>query len=157
MFGKLKTEEIDQLISNQLIGRIGCHANGITYIVPVSYAYDPPYIYVHTYKGMKMDMMRQNPDVCFQVDDTRSLAYWQSAICWGKFEELNEPTSKTQALQKLQARILPVLSSETMHLSKEWPFPSGENERADGHFFRIRLTEKTGRFEKITGEEFYAT
>ncbi len=157
MFGKLNSTEIDQLLSRQLIGRIGCHADGLTYVVPVSYAFDGTYIYVHTYNGMKMEMMRKNPKVCFQADDTRNLAYWQSVVCWGEFEELVEEAAQRAALQKLQERILPVLSSETMHLSKEWPFPAGKDEKLPGVFFRIRLTEKKGRFEKISGEEFFAT
>jgi uncharacterized protein len=157
MFGKLNETEIDQLLSRQLIGRIGCHADNITYVVPVSYAYDGTYIYVHTYSGRKIDMMRQNPNVCFQVDDTRNLAFWQSAVCWGSFEELVEEASKRDALQRLQDRILPVLSSETMHISVEWPFPAGKDEKLEGIYFRIKLTEKTGRFEKVSGQDFFAT
>src|ERR1700682_700625 len=90
MFGKLNTGEIDKLISRQLVGRIGCHADGITYVVPVSYAYDGTYIYAYAFKGMKIDMMRKNPKVCFQADNTKNLANWQSVICWGEFEELTK-------------------------------------------------------------------
>jgi nitroimidazol reductase NimA-like FMN-containing flavoprotein (pyridoxamine 5'-phosphate oxidase superfamily) len=157
MFGKLTTTEIDELLDRQLVGHIGCHANGLTYVVPVSYAREGDHIYVHTYNGMKMDMMRKNPKVCFQVDDTRNLAYWQSVVCWGEFEELTDADAKQHALQVLQNRVLPLLSSETMHISKDWPFPAGNNESMPGVFFRIKLTEKTGRFEKIGGEEFFAT
>ncbi len=39
MFGELNPEEIEQLLSAQLVGRIGCHADGTTYVVPVSYGY----------------------------------------------------------------------------------------------------------------------
>jgi len=157
MFGKLSTTEIDQLLSRQLVGRIGCYADNDIYVVPVSYVFDSRYIYVHTYKGRKIDMMRANPHVCFQVDDTRNLAYWQSVICWGEFEELTGEADQREALQKLQARILPVLSSETMRISREWPFPSVQGEQLTGIYFRIELKEKTGRFERISGEEFYAT
>jgi uncharacterized protein len=157
MFGKLNNEEIDDLLARQFVGRIGCHADGVTYIVPVSYAFDGTSIYVHSYNGMKMEMLRKNPRVCFQVDDTRNLAYWQSVICWGQFEELKDEAGKDRALKILQSRILPVLSSETMHVAKDWPFPSKEDKKMEDIFFRIRLTDRSGRFEKIVGEEFYAT
>ena len=158
MFGKLTTVEIDQLLSRQLVGRIGCHAGGLTYVVPVSYVYDGTFVSMHTHNGMKIDMMRQNPKVCFQVDDIKKLTCcWQSVISWGEFEELTEPAAKKEALQKLYARVLPILSSETMHISKEWPFSQDNDEELAGIFFRIRLNEKTGRFEKISGQEFFAS
>jgi len=40
MLGKLTMAEIEEVIKHQIVGRIGCHANGMTYRVPVSYAYD---------------------------------------------------------------------------------------------------------------------
>ena len=89
MFGTLNSTEVDQLLDQQLIGRIGCHANGLTYIVPVSYAYDGKYIYSHGFEGMKISMMRKNPDVCFEVDNTKNLSNWESVIAWGAFEELS--------------------------------------------------------------------
>lgn len=149
--------EIEQLLSKQLVGRIGCQAEGLLYVVPVSYAYDTNSVYVHTYNGMKIDIMRKNPQVCFQVDDTKNLANWQSVVTWGEFEELNSAELRKLAAEKLQARILPALSSETMHISKDWPFPQADDEPIGGIFFRIKLTKKTGRFEKIIGEEFFAT
>jgi nitroimidazol reductase NimA-like FMN-containing flavoprotein (pyridoxamine 5'-phosphate oxidase superfamily) len=156
MFGKLNDSEIEQLLKQQLIGRLGCHTD-ITYIIPVSYAYAAPYVYVYTQNGMKVDMMKKNPNVCFQVDETRNLTCWKSVVCWGVFEELTEESSKRNALEILQARVLPILSSETMHISREWPFSASKDEKMPGMFFRIKLTTKTGRYEKIAGEEFYAT
>jgi uncharacterized protein len=157
MFGKLNDMEIDRLISRCLVGRIGCHANGVTYVVPISYAFDGNCIYAHSYDGMKLDLMKQNHMVCFQVDDTRDLANWQSAVCWGEFEELVDEKGQKDALRMLHNRILPVISSATMHITPEWPFPSGSHQEIDGVFFRIILSEKTGRFEQSNSESFYCT
>lgn len=157
MFGKLNNTEIDQLMESQLVGRIGCHANGQTYIVPVSYAYDGAYIYGYTYEGKKIDIMRTNPNVCFEVDDTRNLSNWQSVIAWGMFEELTNKKEREKALIKLQERVLPVVSSETMRISPMWPFSIDNIEELQGIVYRIRLTEKTGRFERSSDNFFYAT
>jgi nitroimidazol reductase NimA-like FMN-containing flavoprotein (pyridoxamine 5'-phosphate oxidase superfamily) len=158
MFGKLTIEQIEQLIKNQVVGRIGCHAGGVTYVVPISYAYYDNCIYAYSGKGMKIDFMKQNPNVCFQIDDTRDLTNWQSVICWGKFEEMSTPSQRKEALEKLNNRILPLLSSETMHITSDWPFADGgEKDRIGGVFYRIRLTDKTGRFEKSSDKYFFAT
>lgn len=50
MLGELNTDMIEGLLKSQFLGRIGCHAKGVTYIVPVHYAYEAPYIYAHSVK-----------------------------------------------------------------------------------------------------------
>lgn len=157
MFGKLNPDQVEELLKKQFIGRIGCHADDITYVVPISYAYDGIYIYSHTFEGMKIEMMRKNPKVCFEIDDTKNLANWQSVVAWGEFEELKDGKERDEALQKLNARVLPVITSETMHISPQWPFPPQDTSAIKGVAYRIRLTEKTGRFEKSSDQYFFAT
>lgn len=156
MIGKLNNKEIEELIHQQIVGRIGCHADGVTYVVPISYAYDGTYVYGHTFEGMKINLMRKNPKLCFQVDNTKNLANWKSVICWGEFEELKDEESCKNALHKLNERRLPIIHSETMQVSPNWPFTDDKDEKI-GIFFRIKLTEKTGRFEKSKDEYFFAT
>lgn len=157
MFGELQPEDIEMLLQQQLVGRIGCHAKGVTYVVPVSFAYDGEYLYAHTIEGMKIDMMRKNPRICFQTDDTSDLSNWQSVVVFGEYEELTREPERTLALKKLTERKLPIVSSETMHLTSQWPFPDEDLSKITGVVFRIRITEKTGRFEKSTEKHFFAS
>ena len=157
MIGELNSGEIEELISHQFIGRIGCYADEVIYIVPVSYAYDGTYIYGRSFEGMKIEMMRKNPKVCFEADNTLNLANWQSVIAWGEFEEIKDADERAKALQKLQDRVLPVISSETMHITPQWPFSTGDMNSIEGIIYRIRLTKKTGRFEKSADEFFFAS
>ncbi|MFT3824030.1 MAG: pyridoxamine 5'-phosphate oxidase family protein [Chitinophagaceae bacterium] len=147
MLGVLTNDEIEATIKSQLIGRVGCHADGITYVVPMSYAYDGEYVYGHSKEGMKLDMMRSNPEICFEVDDMADMANWRCVVMWGTFEELKEPEPRKAAFKHLVARVLPMNSSETTHLSPTWPFPDDHIETVEGVTFRIRITKKTGRFE----------
>lgn len=157
MFGKLSEEDLETLLQLQLVGRLGCHSKGTTYIVPISYAYDGNYLYARSFEGMKVDIMRKNPKVCFQVDDTKDLANWQSAILWGEFEELTGEPERSEALRMLTERKLPIVSSETMHLTSQWPFQEEDISKIPGVIFRIRITEKSGRFEKLTEKNFFAS
>ncbi len=156
MFGELTNTQIEELLHKQILGRIGCHADGVTYIVPISYAYDGRFIYGHTFEGMKMRMMRRNPKVCFEVDDTSNMANWQSVIAWGVMEELTEGSAREDAIRKLEKRAMPVQASETAHISSQWPFPAEMGE-VPGIIFRIALEQKTGRFEKSNDAYFFAT
>jgi uncharacterized protein len=147
MLGKLNDTEIEEILNHQVVGRIGCHADGITYIVPVSYAYDGKSVYIHAFEGMKLEMMRKNPHVCFEVDVTKDMSNWRSVIAWGEFKELIEPDERNQGLQILLDRKLPLLSSNTTHLSNDWPFSPRDLNKIKGTVFRIVLREKHGRFE----------
>ena len=64
----LDRHEIDDFLERELVGRIGCHADGVTYVVPIIYAYDGVAFHAHTIEGRKLRMMRTNPRVCFEVD-----------------------------------------------------------------------------------------
>ncbi len=158
MFETLTTHEQQELLSSQLIGRLACYADGQIYITPLSYAYTADgYIYIHTYEGKKLQMLRQNGALCFQVDDMKDLSNWKSVILWGKFEELTTPEDRAVALGVLSGRALPFISSETMHLSPHWPFGSDNQTSVGGIFFRIKITEMTGRCERINSQNYFAS
>jgi nitroimidazol reductase NimA-like FMN-containing flavoprotein (pyridoxamine 5'-phosphate oxidase superfamily) len=149
MFGDLGEDAIEVILHHQLVGHIACHANELTYIVPVSYAYDNGYVYVHTQEGMKINIMRQNAKVCFAVHRMENMANWQSVIAWGNFEEVTDETAREEALQVLLKRNLPVIASKTVQLTPDWPFvPKADlNKVIGGIVFRIKLTIKTGKYE----------
>ena len=151
----MKPREIEDVLNQQLIGRLGCYADGKIYVVPVSYAYDGEFIYAIGRDGMKMRMMRKNPEVCLQVDTLGNTASWESVILWGRFEELKDGKERNEALHKLMNRIVPAYSSELMHISPHWPFPSDQPEEIKGIVYRIRISEKSGRFEKHRQCECY--
>jgi len=147
MFGKLDSRQMEELLGRQLVGRLGCHANGTTYVVPISYAYKDGHIYCHTAEGLKISILRQEPRVCFQVDNTKDLSNWQSVICWGEFEELKDHVEKWNALSILNARQFPMVPTEKMQINTEWPFVDPGTEDIQGIFFRIRIDDMTGRYE----------
>jgi nitroimidazol reductase NimA-like FMN-containing flavoprotein (pyridoxamine 5'-phosphate oxidase superfamily) len=154
MFGILNPQEIETVLQQQVVGRVGCHAEGLTYVVPISYGYDGKYIYGHTVEGMKIQMMRKNPVLCFEVDVMQNMANWKSVIAWGKFEELTEEPGRQQGIRKLHERILPMISSATTKLSDDWPFTPKDINTIKGIVYRIKLTKKTGRFENNSTPSF---
>jgi uncharacterized protein len=149
MLGTLNSRQIDQLLRSEVVGRIGCVSNGKVYVVPISYVYDGEYIYGHSADGLKIQMMLENPDVCFQVDHITDLSNWQSAIIWGVFEDL-ENADAEYALGLFVDRMQPISASETSlssHVSASAGRPHDMRGR-QSHMYRIAIKERTGRFEK---------
>jgi len=145
MIDMLTNDQIDHLLLSQLVGRIGCHANGRTYIVPVAYAFDGSYIYAHSRAGMKIEIMRKNPKVCFQVDAIENLANWRSVIIDGEFEELNSTQARLKAFNILRTRLSPFTISDA---AKPLETPPAGEKKLRPVYFRIHILEKNGRYEK---------
>jgi uncharacterized protein len=149
MLGELSETQIENLLKQQVIGRIACQENGVPYIVPINYFYDGTHIFCHSSMGKKIEIMRKHPFVCFEVDDITSVFKWQSVIAVGKFEEITDMDEKEQAMQGLIHRIMPFADNPKDHPSHA----IAENEddiatRVELILFRISLIKKTGRFER---------
>lgn len=141
MLGELNAPEIERLLRANIIGRIGCHAFGKTYVVPITYAYDDGAVYAHSGEGMKLHMMRANPHVSFEVDSMDEAGNWKSVIANGLFEELKG--------EQARSRFSWLVDCVSSHLSG----PPGEtvhpqDGKAPPVMYRILLEEKSGRFER---------
>lgn len=150
MLGKLNLDQIDRVLTNNVTGRIGCTDGKKVYIVPVSYAFNNTYLVIHSKEGMKINIMRQYPHICFQVDEIIDLANWRSVILWGDYEEITDPKERFYAMKFLVSRLLHMQVSETAGVSEMHSEMAGERTPENiirPIIYRIRISEKTGRFE----------
>lgn len=148
MLGELTPDQIEQVLRSEVVGRIGCHTDGGSYVVPITYAYDGRDIFGHSGEGQKLRMMRANPAVCFEVEQIDNLANWRSVIAQGTFEELDGAAAEL-AMQLLVGRLAPLIASATSQPPHEGS--GGHVAETVGQpavMYRIVLNEKSGRFEK---------
>lgn len=150
MIGRLSTEQIERILTDNHLGRIGCRDKNQVYIVPINYVYDGTSIIAHSVAGKKIEMMRKNPQVCFQVDDIKSFTHWKSVIAWGEFRELTDEHDRYMAIKLFVDRTLRLKISETA-MPPEL-FEQRVHPRSPGNIkpviYQITLTEKTGRYEE---------
>lgn len=148
MLGELTEQQIEDLLTQQVTGRLGCHADGVTYVVPVNYIYKKQVIYAHSGLGKKIEMMRKNPEVCFEVDIIDSIFKWQSVIAWGTFEEITDIDEKQRAMQGIIHRIMPLVTSPEGHPSHGITANDSDvGTDVELIIYKIHLTRKTGRYE----------
>ena len=136
MVGLLSQDEIEALLRRSRIGRIGCCIDDRPYVVPVNFAYDGSAVYVVSGPGRKIDAMRTDPRVCFEVeeiDESDGAIDWRSVIADGVYGELSDDDGRRAALALL-GKIGPDSSSCMPNI------PAGMI------IFRIDLIEKSGRF-----------
>ena len=149
MIGRLQPDQIEEILSSGNLGRIGCKDNNHVYIIPINYVYHGNSIIGHSLPGMKIDMMRKNPTVCFQVDVVKDFTNWKSVIAQGVYYELTDERERYEAMKLFVERTLFLKISDTAippELSEFRVHP-----RSPGNIrpviYRIILTEKTGRYE----------
>ena len=163
MWGDLDKSQIDDLLKSELIGRVGCFDGNKVYVVPITYAYDNGYIYGHTKDGLKIQMMRNNPNVCFEIDWMKDMSNWKSVIVYGIFEELkgDEANKGLEILMKSIMSNLDRKSSPTETYGpdnlgiKNFAFQhsflspflhSNNKEIFDIVVYRIKVNESTGKY-----------
>lgn len=149
MLTKLSHAEIEELLYANTLGRIGCAAAGMPYIVPVNYRYEGGYVQCQSLEGLKLQIMRNNPDVCFEVEQILDAHHWATVICWGIYEEITDERQLAALREAYRSQILKKRAALTPQP------PAGSAERGFDEpkpeqpvFYRIRLTKFTGRREE---------
>ncbi len=107
-------EEIEAVLQKAAVCRIGLCDGNIPYVVPVNFGYKDKRLYFHSAKeGRKLDVIRRNNNVCFEIDTDQefikaekgcnwSLKY-RSAIGNGKAEIIEDAAEKIAALKIIMA------------------------------------------------------
>jgi nitroimidazol reductase NimA-like FMN-containing flavoprotein (pyridoxamine 5'-phosphate oxidase superfamily) len=138
--------EISEILASNTICRIALSRNDTPYIVPMSYGYADGAIYLHSAgEGTKIDIIRENHRVCFEVTDfvepvpgnkacDFSVRY-RSVVGFGKIEIVEDIEEKQAGLNHIMRR----------HTGKgEWEIP----EKAVSGVTVLKIT-----IEKISGKQ----
>lgn len=148
MLGELTDIQIKNILSSQMIGRLACTDGKKPYVVPITYAFDGNCIYGQTNEGMKLNILRKNPNACFEVDIMTDMRNWESVVVSGKFEELKDEKAR-MARELLFSKVYPLMTSSTIHTHEHKV--NGlidDSTRVKYVMYRIKITRISGRFEK---------
>lgn len=133
------------------VGRLACARDNQPYVVPVHFAFDDGHIYGFTTLGQKIEWLRSNPLVCFEIDEVVSDQQWISIIVFGRYEELPD-NPKYEAVRK---RALAFLQERVM-----WWEPAyiAQEHRDQLHsltpiFYRIHIFKMTGHRATSNGSQ----
>jgi nitroimidazol reductase NimA-like FMN-containing flavoprotein (pyridoxamine 5'-phosphate oxidase superfamily) len=100
---------IEDIIRKAQVCRLALSENGQPYIIPLCFGYKNITLYFHTaLEGKKLDILRKNNNVCFEIDTDRELVKgkkacncsmkYRSVIGFGKAELIEDIELKRKAL-----------------------------------------------------------
>ena len=146
MLGELKEDEIQQLLKSNSIGRIGCTDGEHVYITPINYRLEDDSVLCYSLEGLKIQMMRKHPTVCFEVDVIQNSNNWKCVIINGVFEEITDQ----QELHLIRPHYTEYMLRKKVSLTavpKAGTEPPREIEHREQVFYRIRFKNISGRYE----------
>jgi len=149
MIGNLTNEQIKEVLEDNVWGHLGCNDGLNTYVYPLNYLYDGRYITCHSQEGFKVQVMRKNNRVCFQVDEMKNHTNWKSVMVLGEYQEVNDEQECYHAMKAFADRRLFLKKSESallLRINKQVANMQVKNESRPV-IYRILIDEKKGRYE----------
>ena len=111
--------EVEELLTNALVGRLGTCLDNVPYITPVNFVYDQNTIYFHSaLEGRKIENIKSNSNICFEIDQLISIipgihrpcastTRYKSIIIFGNIKIVTDIEEKVFALNKLIEKYAP--------------------------------------------------
>jgi len=138
-------QEIVAILQQARVLRLGLCSEGIPYVVPLSFGYRDGCLYLHSAKqGKKIEMIRANPRVCFEIDVNAEVIRADQPCDWGmKFASvigfgaasiLEDPEEKKGGLDAIM---------EHYSSPSAQPYPDSILEHTA--VIRVRIEEMTGK------------
>ena len=148
-------KEMEALLERMHVGRLGLTTNEGPYVVPVNYLYVDGCIYLHSsLEGRKMDILRDNPRVCFLVDEVGPQVelykgcgfsqIYESVMCFGTPELVEDDEEKRYILEQTIRKFVP--SDYSLQ-------PLGAEEVKATAVVRIRVDWMTGKANRMDSDK----
>ena len=108
-------EQMEAILRDEDVGRLGLAVDSEPYVVPINYTYVDGRILVHcALEGRKLDIIRQNPNVCFEVSrqegrptphaGDRCDSPFESVLCFGTARIVEDVDERRDLLNIFQER-----------------------------------------------------
>lgn len=137
--------EIDHILDAGQICRIAMAVDNEPYVVPMNYGYGNDTLYLHSaLEGKKIDILRQNPTVWFEITGRTEIKGNDAACAWGAGYECVMGRGTAAIVtdpQRKQAALIEIMH----HYSdrRDWKFENGSLDNTA--VIEIRISEIAGK------------
>lgn len=79
----MSRDECVRLLERLRVGRLAYSFKDRVDVEPIAYAWDVDTLFLRTGPGVKLDTLKKNPWVAFEIDEVRGLFDWESVVVKG--------------------------------------------------------------------------
>jgi nitroimidazol reductase NimA-like FMN-containing flavoprotein (pyridoxamine 5'-phosphate oxidase superfamily) len=108
-------EFMERLLAEEEVGRLALCCDDEPYVIAINYTYADGRVLIHcALEGKKLDMIRHNPDACFEVSrqDGPPVPHagnkcdmpFESVLCFGRARVVDNVDERVDILNRFQAR-----------------------------------------------------
>ncbi len=144
-------EEMTALLDRMAVGRLALITKEGPYVLPVNFLFADDCIYFHSGpKGKKVEALREDPRVCFLVDEPGPQVTWErgcgisqiyeSVMCFGRAVFVEKVEEKREILKRMVRKFVPA----------ESPFPLKDKDIENTAVVRIQIEWMTGKANRLT-------
>ena len=139
-----KVSAIEAIIKKALICRFGLSDGENPYIVPLSFGYKDKTLYFHSAaKGKKIDIIRKNPRVCFEIDINSKIIKAEDACNWGMKYQSVIGYGKAVLLQNTDEKREALKIIMSQYSDEQYHFVDKEIQKAA--VIKLEIEDMTGR------------
>jgi nitroimidazol reductase NimA-like FMN-containing flavoprotein (pyridoxamine 5'-phosphate oxidase superfamily) len=135
---------IDEIIDKALVCRLALSDDDQPYVVPMCFGYDGKNLYFHSAgEGKKMEILRKNPKVCFEFEDSCEIEKGKVACDWGMIYKSVIGFGKVSFLEDIDSKrkALDVIMKKYAHESFTYPEKAVERVAV----LKVDIEEITGK------------
>jgi nitroimidazol reductase NimA-like FMN-containing flavoprotein (pyridoxamine 5'-phosphate oxidase superfamily) len=139
---ELSPDDCAEVLSRNHLGRLACSRHDQPYIVPILFSFDAERncLYAFSTIGQKIAWMRENPQVCLEVEEIGDQSHWLTVLVIGRYEEIHQDPKETAARKR---------ADELFRQRREWWLPGAAKAQSGEHehvvIYRIQIDRLTGR------------
>ena len=136
---------IEDVIRKSSICRLGLCRDSRAYIVPLNFGYQDKTLYFHSAKeGTKIEILKKNPDVCFEFDIDMGIVRLDESGCnWSNRYQSVVGFGKAIIIEGVEQKrdALDILMANYSDRKFDYPFSSIENTFT----FKVEIESMTGK------------
>ncbi|MBT3177775.1 MAG: pyridoxamine 5'-phosphate oxidase family protein [Desulfobacula sp.] len=138
------TKEIEKILKESKVCRLAMVDEDKPYIVPMNFGYSNGYLFFHSAKqGRKIDLMKKNPNICFEVDELIKLKKASLPCDWGIDFKSVIGSGKAQFLEDLKEKIQALNMIMSQYSDRKFEYPDEMLEKTA--VIKVVIDEMTGK------------
>jgi uncharacterized protein len=136
--------EIEAIIKNSNVCRLAMVDGDRPYLVPLCFGYQDNALYFHgASEGRKIDLLRENPNVCFELDLITEIVEAESACKWSIKYQSVVGFGRAFLLESADEKIKGLNIIMSQYSGRTFQFPE-EKLRATA-VFKVEIASMTGK------------